>query len=36
MYGGEFVVLGTKDEFMQSQHPESLAFMACLPDLKNA
>ncbi|MCF4965857.1 ATP-binding cassette domain-containing protein [Nostoc sp. CMAA1605] len=30
MYGGELVVLGTKDEFMQSQHPETLAFLQCL------
>ena len=25
MYGGELVVLATKDEFIQSQHPESIA-----------
>ncbi|MEJ1933137.1 ATP-binding cassette domain-containing protein [Nostoc sp. NIES-2111] len=30
MYGGELVVLGTKDEFIASQHPESLAFLQCL------
>ncbi len=30
MYGGELVELGTKDEFMASQHPESLAFLQCL------
>jgi osmoprotectant transport system ATP-binding protein len=30
MYGGELVVLGTTDEFMRSQHPESLAFLQCL------
>ncbi|WP_427156800.1 ATP-binding cassette domain-containing protein [Aliinostoc sp. HNIBRCY26] len=30
MYGGELVVLGTKDEFMHSQHPETLAFLQCL------
>lgn len=30
MYGGELVVLGTQDEFLQSQHPESLAFLQCL------
>ncbi|MBD2771787.1 ATP-binding cassette domain-containing protein [Iningainema tapete] len=30
MYGGELVVLGTRDEFLHSQHPESLAFLQCL------
>jgi osmoprotectant transport system ATP-binding protein len=30
MDGGELVVLGTTDEFMRSQHPESLAFLQCL------
>jgi osmoprotectant transport system ATP-binding protein len=34
MYGGELVVLGTTDEFMRSQHPESLAFLQCLRSLK--
>ena len=33
MYGGELVVLGTTDEFMRSQHPESLAFLQCLRSL---
>lgn len=33
MYGGELVVLATKDEFMRSQHPESLAFLQCLHSL---
>ncbi|BAY99109.1 ABC transporter-related protein [Tolypothrix tenuis PCC 7101] len=35
MYGGELVVLGTKDEFMRSQHPESLAFLECLHSLQD-
>ncbi|WP_414518906.1 ATP-binding cassette domain-containing protein [Nostoc sp. PCC 9305] len=35
MYGGELVVLGTKDEFMRSQHPESLAFLQCLRSLQD-
>jgi osmoprotectant transport system ATP-binding protein len=30
MYEGNLVVLGTKDEFLQSQHPEAQAFIACL------
>ncbi|MBO3461493.1 ATP-binding cassette domain-containing protein [Aetokthonos hydrillicola Thurmond2011] len=30
MNQGELVVLGTKDEFMRSQHPEALAFLQCL------
>jgi osmoprotectant transport system ATP-binding protein len=30
MAEGNLVVLGTKAEFLQSQHPEALAFMACL------
>ncbi len=30
MAGGNLVVLGTKAEFLQSQHPEAQAFMACL------
>jgi osmoprotectant transport system ATP-binding protein len=30
MYEGDLVVLGTKSEFMQSQHLEAQAFMACL------
>lgn len=34
MSGGELVVLGTKDEFKQSQHPESLAFLQCLQSLQ--
>lgn len=30
MHEGNLVVLGTKSEFLQSQHPEARAFMACL------
>jgi osmoprotectant transport system ATP-binding protein len=30
MYGGELVVLDTPQEFVKSQHPETLAFMQCL------
>jgi osmoprotectant transport system ATP-binding protein len=30
MHEGKLVVLGTKDEFMHSQHPEALAFLECL------
>jgi osmoprotectant transport system ATP-binding protein len=30
MYEGNLVVLGTKAEFLQSQHPEARAFIACL------
>jgi len=30
MYEGHLVVLGTKEEFPRSPHPEALAFMACL------
>jgi osmoprotectant transport system ATP-binding protein len=30
MNQGELVVLGTKDEFMRSQHPEAIAFLQCL------
>jgi osmoprotectant transport system ATP-binding protein len=30
MHDGELVVLGAKDEFMRSQHPETLAFLECL------
>ncbi len=30
MAGGKLVVLGTKAEFLQSQHPEARAFIACL------
>ncbi|MEB3178225.1 MAG: ATP-binding cassette domain-containing protein [Nostocaceae cyanobacterium] len=33
MDGGEMVVLGTPQEFQQSQHPEALAFMQCLNSL---
>ncbi|MEH1905221.1 MAG: hypothetical protein V7L04_28565 [Nostoc sp.] len=35
MCGGELVVLGTTDEFMRSQHPESLAFLQCLRSVLN-
>ena len=34
MCGGELVVLGTKEEFKRSQHPESLAFLQCLQSLQ--
>ncbi len=30
MYEGNLVVLGTKAEFLKSQHPEAQAFIACL------
>ncbi|NJL10978.1 MAG: ATP-binding cassette domain-containing protein [Calothrix sp. SM1_7_51] len=30
MYGGELVLLGTPDDFIKSQHPESIAFLKCL------
>lgn len=30
MHEGKLVVLGTKAEFLQSQHPEAQAFIACL------
>jgi osmoprotectant transport system ATP-binding protein len=30
MYEGNLVVLGTRAEFLQSQHPEAQAFIACL------
>lgn len=30
MHSGELVVLGTKEEFIHSQHPEAQAFMQCL------
>lgn len=35
MYGGELVVLGSKKEFMDSQHPESLAFLKCLRSVQD-
>jgi len=35
MYDGELVVLGTKEEFLLSQHPESLAFLQCLRSLQD-
>ena len=31
---GELVVLGTKEEFLRSPHPESQAFIACLHPLE--
>jgi len=34
MYGGELIFLGTTQEFMRSPHPESQAFLECLPYLK--
>ncbi|WP_013325424.1 ATP-binding cassette domain-containing protein [Gloeothece verrucosa] len=30
MYEGNLVALGTREEFLQSQHPEAQAFIACL------
>jgi osmoprotectant transport system ATP-binding protein len=33
MYEGNLVVLGTREEFLQSQHPEAKAFTACLNTL---
>jgi osmoprotectant transport system ATP-binding protein len=44
MYGGELLVLGTKDEFMRAseggasltQHPETLAFLQCLHSLQDS
>ncbi len=30
MYGGKMVFLGTPDEFLQSSHPEAIAFMECI------
>lgn len=30
MYEGNLVTLGTREEFLQSQHPEARAFIACL------
>lgn len=30
MYDGKLVTLGTPEEFMQAQHPEAKAFIACL------
>lgn len=30
MYGGNLVTLGTREEFIQSQHPEAKAFIGCL------
>ncbi|MBD2435360.1 ATP-binding cassette domain-containing protein [Nostoc sp. FACHB-110] len=35
MYDGELVVLGTKEEFVRSQHPESQAFLQCLRSLQD-
>ena len=35
MYEGNLVELGTKKEFLNSQHPEAQAFLACLDALKN-
>ncbi|AHJ30613.1 ATP-binding cassette domain-containing protein [Nodularia spumigena CS-584] len=36
MCEGELVVLGTKDEFKLSPHPESLAFLQCLQSLEQS
>jgi osmoprotectant transport system ATP-binding protein len=33
MYEGNLVALGTREEFLQSQHPEAKAFVACLNTL---
>jgi osmoprotectant transport system ATP-binding protein len=35
MYEGSLVTLGTKTEFLRSQHPESQAFLACLQASNN-
>ncbi len=35
MYEGNLVVLGTREEFLQSQHPEAQAFIACLNAWEN-
>jgi osmoprotectant transport system ATP-binding protein len=35
MYEGNLVFLGTQAEFLQSQHPEAQAFMACLNAWEN-
>jgi osmoprotectant transport system ATP-binding protein len=35
MYEGNLVELGTKREFLSSQHPEAQAFLACLNAAKN-
>ncbi|MFN4845497.1 MAG: ABC transporter ATP-binding protein, partial [Dolichospermum sp.] len=35
MYEGNLVELGTKKEFLNSQHPEAQAFLACLNAVKN-
>ncbi|WP_017655611.1 ATP-binding cassette domain-containing protein [Fortiea contorta] len=35
MYEGNLVFLGTKAEFLQSQHPEAQAFVACLHAWEN-
>lgn len=35
MYEGNLVALGTRREFIKSQHPEAQAFLACLNALKN-
>ncbi|MBD2296616.1 ATP-binding cassette domain-containing protein [Anabaena sphaerica FACHB-251] len=35
MYAGKLVALGTRREFIQSQHPEAQAFLACLNAANN-
>ncbi|MFM7408899.1 MAG: ATP-binding cassette domain-containing protein [Cuspidothrix sp.] len=35
MYEGNLVALGTRREFIQSEHPEAKAFLDCLNTLKN-
>ncbi|AFZ03725.1 ATP-binding cassette domain-containing protein [Calothrix sp. PCC 6303] len=35
MYEGNLVALGTREEFLQSQHPEAKAFIACLNALNH-
>jgi osmoprotectant transport system ATP-binding protein len=35
MYEGNLVALGTREEFLQSQHPEAKAFIACLNTLNH-
>jgi len=34
MYGGELIFLGKIDEFIQSKHPESIAFLECLHTIR--
>ena len=34
MYGGELIFLGKIDQFIQSKHPESIAFLECLHTIR--